>query len=111
VKHFGLHEHEELNLLFVERWNTFPWNRLLLTSLAVGQGLSYATAIPPLESRYHDTTSQLLGYLMFEVRLALPPLPRFGVVGRIHHRSGASGLFNDVVSGSNGVGLGVTFRF
>ncbi|NNK49546.1 MAG: hypothetical protein HKP01_11805 [Gemmatimonadetes bacterium] len=43
--------------------------------------------------------------------LALPSLPYLQLVGRIHHRSGAFGLFGDAQeSGSNTVGLGIRWH-
>jgi hypothetical protein len=44
---------------------------------------------------------------MLEATFAVPSYPYVQLVGRIHHRSGAFGLFGDAQeSGSNTVGLG-----
>jgi hypothetical protein len=40
-----------------------------------------------------------------------PPAGRWSGFLRIHHRSGAFGLYGDVRGGSNFVGLGARYRF
>ncbi len=111
VKHFGEQNHMEINALLVGRWLTFPWNNSLTTSLAAGTGLSYATEVPKLEEKLHEETSQFLAYLMFELALSLPTRPQWYLITRIHHRSGAFGLFNDVHGASNALCLGIKYVF
>ncbi|MBE0596796.1 MAG: hypothetical protein IH614_05980 [Desulfuromonadales bacterium] len=110
VKHYGKQHHWETNAVLVARWHRFPWDRLLDTSVAVGEGLSYATRTSRVEAEDHENTSHLLNYLLFELTLGLPRYPHWHLSGRIHHRSGVFGLFNDVRGGSNFMGLGVTYR-
>lgn len=111
-QHFGKQDHTEFNALLVGRWHAFPWNDSVRTSIAVGEGVSYATEIPEIErERSPDKTSHLLNYLMIEVELAPPEEERWSAFARIHHRSGVFGLYNDVSKGSNFVGAGVRFRF
>ena len=111
VKHFGYQHHKEFNGLIVARWRPFPWDRYLDTTFAVGEGLSYATETPRFEALQYDETSRLLNYLMFELAFSLPEVPQWSVVGRIHHRSGAWGLFNGVHGASNALGLGLRCAF
>lgn len=111
AKHFGEQHNWEFNGLITARWLLFPWNKYLNTTIAIGQGLSYATEIPDLETRFHDETSQLLIFSMYELTLSLPKVPRWILVTRIHHRSGLGGLFGDVHGASNSVGLGLRYRF
>lgn len=109
--------HTEWNLFFTLRWLPFPWDRHLDTSVAVGEGLSYATRVPAVERDLHgevvgldSPTSKLLNYLMLEVAFGLPSHPRWDLNVRLHHRSGAFGLFNDVHGGSNTVCVGLRYK-
>jgi len=111
VKHFGDQDHWEFNGLPVLRWLPFPWDGYLETSLAIGAGLSYAMETPPVEEIGVSDTPKLLGYLMFELAFQLDRLPAWSLVARLHHRSGANGLFSDRLDASNAVGLGVKFTF
>jgi hypothetical protein len=100
----------ELDLYFILRWRRLPWNHLVATSFAIGEGLSIVGAVPEVEIVTTDVgrTNNLLNYLMLEATFAVPSLPQVQLVGRIHHRSGMFGVFNDARdSGSNTVGLGV----
>ncbi|MCG6905811.1 MAG: hypothetical protein LJE63_04230 [Desulfobacteraceae bacterium] len=110
VKHFGDQDHFEFNALVVARWHHFPWNRRLDTTLAVGEGLSWATETPELEKENHSHATQMLNYLMFELTLA-PPGSRWYWSGRIHHRSGVFGLFDGVHGASDFIGMGLGYRF
>jgi hypothetical protein len=111
AKHFGIQDHWELNALPVIRWLRFPWDGYLDTSLAVGAGLSYALETPEVEAVGVSNTPQLLGYLMLEISASLPAMPHWSLVARLHHRSGANGLFGDRLDASNAVGLGIRYGF
>ena len=110
-KHFQEQDHWEFNILGTFRWVKFPWDRYVDTSLAAGAGLSYATEEPEIEFKNHGKVSQLLGFLMFEAAFALPRIPQWEIFTRIHHRSGAGGIFNDVKGGSNAYAAGLRFKF
>ena len=100
----------EVDAYIALRWRRLPWNHVLATSLAIGDGLSYVSRVPDVEIFTTEVggTSQLLNYLMLEMTLAVPSLPYVQLVGRIHHRSGMFGVFGDAQeSGSNAVGLGL----
>ncbi len=111
AKHFGGQDHLELNALLVERWTTFPWNAFVNTTFAAGQGLSYATELPELEEESKGATAHLLGYLLFEFTFALPQYSQWALSTRIHHRSGADGLFSGVYGASNAMGVGLSYAF
>ena len=111
AKHWGKQDHFELNSLLGLRWLPFPWDRYLDTSFAVGAGLSYATDDPEIEVEKHDRTARLLGYLMFELAVVVPQQPQWTLFARVHHRSGAFGLFDGVSGGSNVVGAGFRYAF
>jgi hypothetical protein len=93
------------------RWANLPWNHYITTSFAIGEGISYATSVPTLESNGNDNSKRLLNYLVFEATFASPRSPRLQFVARIHHRSGAYGLYHAGNTGSNDVGLGIRYLF
>ncbi len=114
----GYNTHEEYNAVLILRWLKFPWNRYLLTSFAFGDGLSYATKEPPVEVNQHSinhgddyNSSKFLNYMMFELTFALPQLPEWNAILRVHHRSGMFGLINGVSGGSNFLGAGIKYDF
>ena len=113
AKHFGKQNHWEFNPLLVLRWITFPWDRWADTSVAVGLGVSYATEAPELEALRHPDTGaeRFLAYLMTELSVGIPGAPQWSVVARVHHRSGAWGLFSGVNGASNALALGIKYRF
>jgi hypothetical protein len=111
VKHFEDQDHWEFNGLIVSRWLPLPWDKYIDTNLALGTGLSYATETPEIEAKNHSDTSKFLAYLLFEAAFALPDIPQWSAVVRLHHRSGAFGTFNGVRGASNAWGVGVRYSF
>ncbi len=109
VRYYVKQDHWEFNAAFVLRWQPFLWDRVLDTSFAIGNGLSYASEIPDLEQKHHDKATQILHFLMIEVTFALPDYPRWNFLARIHHRSGIWGIFDDVSGGTNGIGFGIKY--
>ena len=108
VHHTGtLQKHMEFNGLILARWQKFPWDHILDTSFAIGEGLSLATAVPEIEKRSHDEASAFLNYLLFELTFPLQFLTRTDFVVRIHHRSGVFRLFDGVTGASNAIGFGI----
>lgn len=101
----------EFNPYVSFRWIDFPWNHVITTTFAIGEGLSYDTNIPQVEAENSEETQNLLNYLMLEATFALPKYPRWELVYRIHHRSGVFGLYNAGNNGSTAVGLGIRYRF
>jgi len=110
LKHFGDQDHWEFTGSLNLRWVVFPWNRHVETTLALGEGLSWATQIPALEKAdpTNSENAQLLNYILIEVTFAIPESP-WSLVTRIHHRSGVFGLFGH--SGSNILEAGIRYRF
>jgi hypothetical protein len=113
VKHSGFQRHWEVNGLVAARWLPFPWDNYLDTSFAGGAGLSMASEIPKLEEERNGEgqTEPLLVYLMLELAFSLPKTSNWSLITRIHHRSGAFGLFNGVTGSSNAWAFGIKFRF
>jgi hypothetical protein len=93
------------------RWANFPWNKYIVTSFEAGEGVSYASSIPSVEKRENDNTKRLLNYMMLEATVAAPSYPRWQLVLRVHHRSGAYGLYHAGNTGSNNIGLGIRYLF
>jgi hypothetical protein len=112
-KYFREQDHWEFNIAAIIRWNRFPWNHYLRTSLAIGEGLSFATEVPPLEeqSKTNSDATRLLNYVLIEMTVSPPQQNRWSIVGRIHHRSGVFGLFDDVTGGSNVLGMGIRYAY
>ncbi len=107
---FGLMHETEVWAALYARWTWFPWNRYVRTTIAASTGLNFASAVPDIE-RQRDKTgrgSRLLHFFSPEITIGLPAYPRWDLVARIHHRSGARILFGDVGM-FNGVGGGVHF--
>lgn len=93
------------------RWANLPWNHYVATSFALGEGVSYVSSVPAIEKNDNDNSKRLLNYLMFEATFANPDYPRLQLVARVHHRSGAYGLYGAGNSGSNDIGLGIRYLF
>lgn len=110
-KHYRGQNHSELNLLAIYRWQPPAWNQFLKTSFALGDGLSYASEIPPIEaaSTTNVGSTRLLNYILVEMTAAPAKVNNWAFITRVHHRSGVYGLFNDVEGGSNVVAVGVKF--
>ena len=114
VRHFEGQDNWELNGLMIARWEAFPWSHVVPTSLAIGEGFSYALSVPELEDLIlapEGGTSQFLNYLLFELTLGLLPWEGWSVVSRIHHRSGIFGLINGVEEASNFITFGLRYQF
>ena len=111
AKHLGDQNHWEFNGVAYLRWLPFPWDAYVDTSFAAGAGLSYATSVPDIESKNQDEASKFLGALMFEFAFSLPRVPQWSLITRLHHRSGAGGVFNDVHGASNAWATGIRYRF
>lgn len=113
VKHLGRQDHWEFNGLVIARWSKFPWDHLIDTTVAIGNGLSYPTEVPRLERERHgpDESTRLLNYTLVEITFALPNVLDWSLVWRYHHRSGAFGTFDGVTEGSTVLAGGIKYRF
>ncbi|OEU44276.1 MAG: hypothetical protein BBJ60_05980 [Desulfobacterales bacterium S7086C20] len=95
-RHFGRDIcHWEVVGLIIGRWHPFPWDRYMDTSFAIGSGLSYYSDVSQLELEEDEDAHRLLGYLTCELTLCLPQYPRWNLMFRIHHRSGAGGIVGE----------------
>lgn len=104
--HWGIEDHVEVNAAVLARWTDLPWDQLLDTSVAFGQGISWASKRPTLE----DETRQFLHHLIGEVEVTPVRSSAVSLVLRIHHRSGVFGLYG-ASGGANFLTLGLRYRF
>jgi hypothetical protein len=91
---------------FCAGYNNFPWNHYVLTTISIGEGISYISDIPACEFHNSNDPRKLLNYLMFEISLGRPSYHNYQFVFRIHHRSGVFGLYNASNSGATAIGVG-----
>ncbi len=94
----------------VVRFHRPPWRTWVESTLAVGNGLSWATTPPSTEQERLSRTSRWLYHLMFELTFHLRQIPEWELLFRIHHRSGIFGIFDEVVGGSDFICLGLRYR-
>lgn len=109
ARHVGDQDHWELAAAPVARWQPFPWDDTVDTSLSWGIGLSWASEKPATEVARSDSTQQLMIYWILEAT-AGPPGADWEASFRLHHRSGGYGLIADE-GGSNALGVGLKWRF
>ncbi len=93
------------------RIKNFPWQKYVLTSLSLGEGISWSSKISTREYRNSRDPQHLLNYLNLEFTVAAPKYPRLELVARFHHRSGVFGLYRSHNSGATAAGLGVRWYF
>lgn len=109
-KHFGSdNDHWEFVGLILGRWHPFPWDNYIDTGFAIGGGLSFFSSISQTELQRDENAQHLLGYLAFEFTFGLPQYPRWNLMFRVHHRSGAKGLIGESVSNYSCFGLKYAF--
>jgi hypothetical protein len=108
-KHFNKDTQWEFVGLIIGRWQKFPWDDYVDTSVAVGDGVSYYTDVSEVEKEDDRDAGRTLNYLMFELALGLPEYRRWDLVLRIHHRSSVYGLAG--AGGSNFVCGGIKYSF
>jgi hypothetical protein len=101
----------EADPYIIFRWANWPWNYYVTTSFGFAEGVSYASSVPAIEKRNNTNTKRFLNYLMYEITLAPPSHPEWQLVFRVHHRSGAYGLYHADNTGSNDIGLGIRYLF
>ncbi|HRK19268.1 MAG TPA: hypothetical protein PK970_09955 [Hyphomicrobiaceae bacterium] len=94
------------------RYDNFPWNHIIRTTVAASIGVNYISRLPRSErDEPGEPTSRLLHYFSPEITFALPDKPEHELVMRIHHRSGIFGLMNGVHGGSDAFVMGYRYRF
>lgn len=102
----------QLNEYFIVRWRDFPWNRTVLTTIGVGEGVSWASHTSQKEEESESDPGDAppwLNYLMTEFTFALPEHPEWQVAYRLEHRSGVFGLYCPGTVGETAVGIAVRY--
>jgi len=96
------------------KFDGFPWNDMLRTSVGISTGLNWVSELPPSETGYGEDdipdSAVLQHYLSPEIAFSLPDNPQDELFVRIHHRSTGYGLFWNTSTGSNMVTIGLRFR-
>lgn len=95
--------------LMLGRWHVFPWDQYVDTSFAFGAGLSLNSDVTEIERDRDEHAQRLLGYLAIEFTFGLPQYPRWDLMFRVHHRSGAKGIIGESVTNYLCVGLKFAF--
>ncbi|MBU4526325.1 MAG: hypothetical protein KUA37_05480 [Desulfomicrobium sp.] len=110
ARHFGIQDNFEFNApILTVRWDYFPWDKILDTSLAYGLGPSYATKLPEYERQKSGDSEQLLLFWHIEAAFGLPE-SNWSTIFRLHHRSSGYGMFADK-GGSNILTMGLRYEF
>jgi hypothetical protein len=98
--------------LFV-RYRGFPWDDVVITSVAVSTGLNYSSGISYVEERRarDGDGSRLMHFFSPEITFAMPSRPGVELLFRLHHRSGVFGLVSDAWGGAQYATVGLRVRF
>jgi hypothetical protein len=104
LHHMGRQDHIEGTAALALRWEMSP-----SFSVALVQGVSYATALPEIEDENNTDESQFLHYMAFEAEYSFTP--EWALAARLHHRSGAGGIYGNAIGGSNAYLMGIRYRF
>ena len=107
----------EGDLYLIFRWKHFPWNHLISTTAAIGDGASYTSHLligekqdPGLRlGTTPDDLQKFLNFFMLEVTFAVPKYQHLQIITRLHHRCTLFGITSDSKQGSTNVGVGVRY--
>ncbi len=87
----------EFNLYIIGKFDRFPWRKYLITSLGVGEGLSYDTKVISTDRDDLEISAKeynhLLNYLVIDLGLAMPKYPKLEFIFRYYHRCSCFHLF------------------
>jgi len=100
----------DYNVGITLRWNNFPWNETVYTTLESGVGLSYSERVVRIEEFRHAgrARSHLKFYWPITLSLASPQYPQHQLTFFLHHQSGGH-VFDR--GGSNHLGIGYRYLF
>ena len=100
-------------LAYYVRYDNFPWNEYIKTTIAVNTGINYAFKQTAFEESFSSSqgTKNLMHYLAPEVTFAAPGYDDFEAVFRLHHRSAVNGLFGCTNCRNNMVTFGIRGKF
>lgn len=99
-----------LNASLVVRWEEFPWNHVIKTTLATGVGLSYDDKIYLIDISRHpgEDRSHLKFNWPIQLTFSLPAHPDHQLMVYIAHQSGGE-IFD--TGGVNSLGIGYRFSY
>ena len=100
----------DINASLAIRWEQFPWNHLVKTTLTSGVGLSYSSQIYLMDIKRHpmqDRSKFKINWPL-QLTLAMPQHPDHQLMLYIAHQSGGN-LFDE--GGTNGLGVGYRFSY
>jgi len=110
----GIATLQEIGIAPVARWEGFPWNEAMHTSLRLAPlGISYTTTISPLErGPVTGKGSRTLNLLLIELGFSLPAASAEEVFVRLHHRCTIYNLLNNYgANGEDFLAFGYRHRF
>jgi len=100
----------DFNASVVVRWEEFPWNHVVKTTVATGIGLSYSQHVYRMDKELHPRSNR--SHLKFnwpiQVTFALPSHPDHQLMLYIAHQSGGH-VFDK--AGVNSLGIGYRFAY
>ncbi|MBF0201501.1 MAG: hypothetical protein HQK66_09355 [Desulfamplus sp.] len=108
---YGTQQYIEGVMALLLRYEKFPWNHIIPTSMAIAEGLSLTSSLSEREVQSRDKSRRFLNYLGVEFAITHPGYPDYSLVYRIHHRSGIFGLFDGIEGASDFYLLGIRYRF
>ena len=95
------------------RWDGFPWNETLRTSIRLAPlGISYTSQVSPLELGKDGQGSRTLNWLFIEAAFSRPQQKSTEFFMRLHHRCAVYDLLNNFgANGEDFFALGFRRRF
>jgi hypothetical protein len=112
AKRFGPADGVEGWIALFFRWNYFPWNKYLRTSLGVGIGPSISNDVFPVSGSLQTGKGvHVISYFSPELTLGIPDEPRWDAVVRFHHRSPVWGVLPESAGVAQFWTFGMRFRF
>lgn len=113
ARRFGEEDLTEIWASAVARWDRFPWNDTVYTTLGLAfWGPSYVTEFSDHErNRNEGKKTHWMNFFAPEVTFAPPDNKDMELVLRLHHRSGVFGLYNGTDSGSTFWTAGLRYHF
>lgn len=113
IKHRGLQDNAEIGLAYKLKSPVWTFAKIE-TGFDFGMGISHASSDPnyedgPLDDPTARYKTQLL--LLFDSRWRLKANPRYSLLLRVHHRSGAYGAIAPRNVGSNFLSIGLGYDF
>ncbi|MGE0153344.1 MAG: hypothetical protein AB7R90_12070 [Reyranellaceae bacterium] len=107
---FGAETFFSAQAYLITRWVWFPWNKWLVTTLAVGTGPSIATKKSKYESENGEASYYKNGFLL-ELTFNLPDNPNWVLQYRNQHRSSIFGVLPQAGTPTDSHNIGIKYRF